>query len=98
MVYPDIWGSDKSSFLMDDLKEKKYAKKQIINATWVMEYEQLNQDNIKINRIYRDDMLCYKPMPKYELIETPDRTVTHARINDYTYNVKNRKHIFDYNK
>lgn len=73
-----------------------YAIRQLINATWVLKYKQINQESIEILQYSRDDSFYKKQYPECIFIETEGRVVTHVRIDNYTYNVVNPQHIFSY--
>ena len=77
------------------------AVKRIIDSVWTIEYQRINDDEVKIIRYSRNDTEGYeneKNLTKGHLIESDDksRTVVSANINGVINKVINPAYIFSY--
>lgn len=69
-----------------------------INWSWYLDYDEVSEDVIRINRHYRIHHSEAQPETtvNFRLDENKDRTVTGAYLNGRYVLVENEKHVFDY--
>ncbi len=78
----------------------EYAKRQIIDSTWYLGYDVTAEGRVEIHLHDRDPHKAGAETPEahgeYELVETPQRVVTHVVIDGCRYTVSNPGHVFSY--
>lgn len=88
-----------------------YATERLIDSVWTLEYELINDDQIKIISFNRDNPIGYEKeteLPRVRLVEDDKRTVLSAYFEPYAkfkylasptgkqYEVVNPRYIFKY--
>jgi hypothetical protein len=75
------------------------ATKRLVNSVWTLEYELTSDSTIHVVRYSRKDDEGYEresELPRVRLVESEDRTVTAAVIDDVSFAVDNPGHVFSY--